>query len=155
MPHIHEKVDFCVEVFIVHENRLLLRIHDKYHKWLSVGGHIELDEDPSQAAVREVREEAGLSITLYDRRASQPPLSAEYKDIIPPMFVNRHRINATHEHVAFVYFATSASNDVRQGETEISDQVRWFSKEELEKSQEISEDIKWYGIEALNALSTR
>ena len=68
MPHLHEKIDFTVEVFIVHKNRVLLRLHDKYRIWLSVGGHIELDEDPNQAAIREVKEEVGLDIELVDSR---------------------------------------------------------------------------------------
>ena len=62
MPHLHEKIDFTAEVFIVYQNKVLLRKHDKYKMWLSVGGHIELDEEPNQAAVREVKEEAGLDV---------------------------------------------------------------------------------------------
>ena len=65
MSHIHEKIDFTVEVFVVHKNRVLLRLHDKYKFWLSVGGHIELDEDPNQTALREVMEEVGLKVELY------------------------------------------------------------------------------------------
>ena len=38
MSHIHEKIDFTVEVFIVHKSRVLLRMHDKYKKWMSVAG---------------------------------------------------------------------------------------------------------------------
>ena len=64
MPHIHEKIDFTVEVFIVHKDKVLLRMHDKYKKWMSVGGHIELHEDPVEAAHREVKEEVGLDIEL-------------------------------------------------------------------------------------------
>ena len=54
MPHIHDNIDFTAEVFVVYKGRVLLRKHDKYKMWLSVGGHIEPDEDPNQAAVREV-----------------------------------------------------------------------------------------------------
>ena len=60
MPHIHEKVDFTVEVFIVYKNKVLLRMHDKHHAWISIGGHIELGEDPEESAIREVKEEVGL-----------------------------------------------------------------------------------------------
>lgn len=31
MAHIHEKIDFTVGVFIVHDGKVLLRFHDKYH----------------------------------------------------------------------------------------------------------------------------
>jgi 8-oxo-dGTP pyrophosphatase MutT (NUDIX family) len=60
MPHIHEKIDFTAETFIVYKNKVLLRLHDKYKFWASVGGHIELHEDPNEAAVREAKEEVGL-----------------------------------------------------------------------------------------------
>ena len=40
LPHIHEKIDFTVEVFIVYKNKVLLRMHDKVKKWLGPGGHI-------------------------------------------------------------------------------------------------------------------
>ena len=66
MPHIHEKIDFTSEVFIVYQDKVLLRIHDKYGRWLSIGGHIELDEDPVQAAIREAKEEVGLDIEIED-----------------------------------------------------------------------------------------
>lgn len=61
MPHIHERIDWTVDVLIVHEDRVLLRKHDKYKVWLMVGGHIELDEGPEEAALREVQEEVGLA----------------------------------------------------------------------------------------------
>lgn len=47
MAHIHEKIDFVADVFIVYKDKVFLRMHDKLHVWLSVGGHIELDEATS------------------------------------------------------------------------------------------------------------
>ncbi len=35
-------------------------------KWLGVGGHIEDDEHPDDAILREVKEETGLTLTSYD-----------------------------------------------------------------------------------------
>ena len=60
MPHIHKKIDFTVEVFVVYKDKVLLRMHDKHHIWLSVGGHIELGEDPVEAAKREVKRKLSL-----------------------------------------------------------------------------------------------
>lgn len=54
MPHIHEKIDFTVQAFVVHKNKVLLRKHDKHGVWVGVGGHIELDENPNEAILREV-----------------------------------------------------------------------------------------------------
>ena len=56
MAHIHEKIDFTVAIFVVHDEKILLIHHRKLDKWLPLGGHIELDEDPEQAALREARE---------------------------------------------------------------------------------------------------
>lgn len=154
MPHIHEKVDFTVEVFIVYKNTVLLRKHDKYKIWLSVGGHIELDEDPNQAAVREVREEVGLPIslagTVFDSGKDK-----DFRELLPPRFLNRHRINETHEHVTFVYFATASTNEIEQGSTEVSDELHWFTAEDLDSpTYELKENIKNYAKKALEELGS-
>ena len=105
MPHIHEKIDFTVEVLIVFNKRVLLRKHDKYKKWLGVGGHIELNEDPVQAAIREAKEEVGLDVEIIgNAKEFNIP---DYQELIPPKFLNRHKINETHEHVSLIYLATS------------------------------------------------
>jgi ADP-ribose pyrophosphatase YjhB (NUDIX family) len=68
MPHIHEKIDFTVSLFIVEGEKVLLVHHKKLDRWLPIGGHIELDEDPEQAAYREAKEECGLEIELIGER---------------------------------------------------------------------------------------
>ena len=60
MAHIHEKIDFTVAIFVVQDGRVLLVHHRKLNKWLPLGGHIELDEDPEEAALREAQEESGF-----------------------------------------------------------------------------------------------
>jgi hypothetical protein len=54
MAHIHEKIDFTVALFVVRGTEVLLVHHRKLNRWLPLGGHIELDEDPETAALREV-----------------------------------------------------------------------------------------------------
>jgi 8-oxo-dGTP pyrophosphatase MutT (NUDIX family) len=153
MPHINYAVDFTVEVFVVYENKVLLRKHDKYGIWLSVGGHIEPNEDPIEAAIREVKEEVGLDITLIPTTEILNIELDRYKHIIPPAFINRHRINKNHEHVTLSYFAKANSDKVKQGDSEISEDWKWFTLEELEQiTENISETVKEY---ARTALKTR
>lgn len=48
----------------VSEWRLGLVWHPRFGRWMLPGGHVEDFENPAQAAVREVREEAGLEVEL-------------------------------------------------------------------------------------------
>lgn len=154
MPHIHEKIDFTVEVFIVYKNKVLLRMHDKHHIWLSIGGHIELDEDPMQTALREVKEEVGLEIKIA---GSKPALDDEfdYKHLIAPRYLGCHLVNDTHKHVTFVYFATSSSDVIADSLMQHERmETRWVTKEEL-KTMGLRPNILFYATEALKELGKK
>ncbi len=151
MAHINEKIDFTAEVFVVYQNKVLLRLHEKYKIWLSVGGHIELDEDPNQAALREVKEEVGLDVKLADDLRPFKSESPEYTELIPPKFLNINRINSTHQHVTFTYFATTDSDQIIP-ETP-NDKWKWVTAEELD-SLELTPSIKYYAQKALEELSS-
>ena len=158
MPHIHELIDYTADVLIVHQNRVLLRHHDKYDLWLCVGGHIELDEDPVQAAVREVLEEVGLAIEIYGQKGpvlQEPTTTEEHRTLPPPQFMERHQTKGGHEHIALVYFASSQSGEVRPAEGEPAADCRWFSKEELESygHPDLLPSIRRYALAALVAFT--
>ncbi|PIZ00781.1 hypothetical protein COY62_01115 [bacterium (Candidatus Howlettbacteria) CG_4_10_14_0_8_um_filter_40_9] len=154
MPHIHEKIDFCAETFIVFNNKVLLRQHDKFKIWLSVGGHIELDEDPNEAAIREVKEEVGLDIVIVDSENKTPVFKGNKLSIIPPQYINRHRISDSHEHIAFIYFVQTETDQLKLSETEITDECKWFTKEEIEKNDYgIPDDVQFYALKALEYFS--
>lgn len=54
-------------VYRVHDGEpLFLLIRDSYRNWGFPKGHLETDELPSAAAVREVREETGLDVIAVD-----------------------------------------------------------------------------------------
>lgn len=156
MSHIHEKIDFTVEVFIIHKNTVLLRKHDKYKIWLSVGGHIELDEDPNKTAIREVKEEVGLNITLADDLRPFEKKTPEYEELIPPKFLNCHKINETHEHICLVYFATSSTDVITPSESEKTEEWKWFTRKELgDASFGIQPNITHYATRALQELGEK
>ena len=152
MTHTDKKMCFTVEVFVVHEDKVLLRMHDKYKFWCSVGGHIDEGEDPNQAAIREVKEEVGLDITLWDKEQKFHAKDGALYNIIPPAGINRHSTNDGHEHVTMIYFATSHHSDVVPEKE--SDEWRWVSKDELE-TMDRKPNIREYAGEALRVLGTR
>ncbi len=154
MAHINYKLDLCSEVFIVNNNKVLLRKHDKLGIWLSVGGHIEPNEDPAEAAVREVKEEVGLNVKLYQTDENLRVLNSDSRRMLPtPQFMERHSITKTHEHVAMIFFATSKTDNLILSDIEVTEDCKWFTKEEIENHEEIIDSIKIYALKALETLS--
>src|ERR1700722_18560265 len=103
MAHIHEKIDFTVSIYIVFEDKVLLHVHKKLGLWLPPGGHIELDEDPNVAALREAKEETGLDVELVGE-STDYGTRFHARELIPPRLLGRHFYDEslTHEHVDFV-----------------------------------------------------
>ena len=149
MPHIHNLIDFTVDVFIVHNKKVLLIFHRKHNMWLQIGGHIELNEDPDEALFREVKEECGLEIEIIGKK--EPHIEVKgTKFLYAPAFMNIHDINETHKHIGLVYFAKAKSNKFVLNEREHSG-IRWFSKDDLNRSEfGLNEAVKFYAKEAFN-----
>ena len=147
MAHIHEKIDFTVAIFVVQNSRVLLIHHRKLDKWLPLGGHIELEEDPEQAALREAREESGLEVELIGERP--PTTEPGTRALIAPRFLDIHRITATHEHIGLIYWARPKNGTLTLAELEHHD-LRWCSAAELDALQPaMSNAVKWYCRKAI------
>jgi len=93
---------FTVAVFVVWEGKVLLHLHRKLGMWLPPGGHIERDELPDDAAVREVFEETGVEVELVGERR---------EDVDDPIQLHRpagvqlENIGPGHQHIDLIYFA--------------------------------------------------
>ena len=136
-------------MFLVYKDKVLLRLHEKYKIWLSVGGHVELDEEPNQAAIREVKEEVGLDIQLLDDLRPFKEETANYTELIPPKFMNINRINPTHQHVTLTYFAKAPTDQIiPESPTDI---WKWVTVAELE-TMDLRPSIKYYAQKALEEL---
>lgn len=48
------------------QRMLLLHLHRRLGRWLQPGGHVEADERPEDASVRETREETGIPVRHPD-----------------------------------------------------------------------------------------
>lgn len=150
MAHLHKLIDFTATAFIVHKNKVLLIFHRTHNFWLPVGGHIELDEDPEEALLREVREESGLEIELIGKKPNI--LSEGVKFLHVPSFLDIHRINDEHRHVGMHYIARSTTDKVKL-EKEEHKEIKWFTKSELQDPKyNIKPDVKYYALQALDQL---
>jgi 8-oxo-dGTP pyrophosphatase MutT (NUDIX family) len=151
MAHIHERIDFTVAIFVVRGRQVLLVHHRRLDRWLPLGGHIELDEDPETAALREAFEESGIEIELIGER---PPTSgAETRALIAPRFLDIHRVTASHEHIGMVYFARPVRGEARLAGAE-HHEIRWCDSDGLDHLQPAaSAAVKWYCRKALEEVS--
>jgi 8-oxo-dGTP pyrophosphatase MutT (NUDIX family) len=93
MPHIHTEPgqhDLTASGFIVllgdGEPKLLFHEHHKLGKLMQYGGHVELDEAPLEAVLREIREESGYeSDQLQVLQPAQHLTQVDNRKIIDPV----------------------------------------------------------------------
>ncbi|MEG0073853.1 MAG: NUDIX domain-containing protein [Clostridia bacterium] len=119
---------FCATACIVDpKNKKILFIHHKkLNKWLFVGGHIEKNENPEEAVIREIKEETGLNVELQGTRYPRE------EDFITPFALQKNVINENHIHMDIFYIATLKGNgNVNIKKDEILN-YRWFSSEEIQ-----------------------
>ena len=97
------------------------------------GGHIEHDEFPEEAAIRESYEETGIKIKLLGERFPRE------EDFIKPIGIQKNRTE-TGIHIDFLYAAIPLNHK----ELMISDEstnIGWFTREQLE-TLNVFPDIK-------------
>lgn len=127
MPHIHHLYDFTITAFITYQDKVLFVHHPRYGKWIAPGGHIELNEDPEQALIREIEEETGLKTEIISTKPSIPGSS---RKLLPtPEFMDVHEANAPHQHISFVYFAKALSDSFVLSDEHLA--MKWFSQDDL------------------------
>ena len=110
---------------------------------------MERGELPHEAAIREAKEETGLDIELYNSNKKYDFKSST--ELNRGEHLNLHHINEFHQHIDFVFFAKSASNEFKPKPGE-SKEIIWYSKEEIETSTYVEEKVKVYALEALEKL---
>ena len=129
--------DFTVAVFVVWQGQTLLHKHKKLGMWLPCGGHIEKDELPDEAAVREVLEESGVDIVLLGEKA----LNVNYpRQLVRPRGIQLEHISEGHEHIDLIYFAKPVEGYMGYL-LESDPSLGWFSKPEAEKL-DLNEEIR-------------
>ena len=128
--------DFTVAVFVVHRHRVLLHFHQKLKRWLPPGGHIEPNELPDEAAVREVMEETGVACVLTGGTRMHYVDPALPRQLTTPAGIQLEQIGADHQHIDLIYFASGVPAEPRH-------LVDWFALDELAPLELTEEVATW------------
>jgi len=148
---------FVATCYVVADGATLLHEHDKLDMWLPPGGHVDRDELPHEAALRETYEETGLEPELVTERG--PYDTGQVESLPRPAAFLLEDIDVhedgrlAHQHVDFVYVGAADSRTVDPaGRDEAdADAWRWFTPEELDaESDRFAEDVRRMGTRAVD-----
>ena len=146
----HYNKSITATVYVVNGGRVLLHQHKKYKTWFPLGGHIEEDEFPHEAAVREVKEESGFDVSLCKTELA-PDIDLARVERVPAPFCLLHEgIGSAETFFDFIYIAETTETEPHPEGGE-SREFRWFSREEL-LSYDIKPHIRNTAIAVLNYL---
>jgi len=115
---------------------VLLLFHRKLQMWLPPGGHIDPNELPDEAAVREVLEETGVEAVLVGERA---PAIGRPRHLVRPEGVQLEQIAPGHEHIDLIYFAVPVGGAIAPCDE--CERTGWYHLDELE-ALGVNEEIR-------------
>jgi 8-oxo-dGTP pyrophosphatase MutT (NUDIX family) len=134
---------FTATAFVVRGEATLLHWHRRLQQWMPPGGHIEPNEDPVQAVLREVREETGIiaeivRVSPIHRFAYPEQIPAPYtiliEDIPGP--------GEPHKHIDLIYFCRPADGATHAAVDDPT--LRWVTAAELAEAAPL--DVAGCGI---------
>ncbi|MFC7136760.1 NUDIX hydrolase [Halobaculum litoreum] len=148
---------FTATVYLVNDGATALHRHPRLGIRIPPGGHVDRDELPHEAALREAREETGLEPTLVD---DTEPVEAPAGETLPtPRHTMLYDINVHedgtvgHQHVDSIYFASADARAIDPaGDDEVgADGWEWYTPAALRES-DVDSDTTAIGIEAIETV---
>jgi 8-oxo-dGTP pyrophosphatase MutT (NUDIX family) len=123
---------FTVTGFVVEDDRTLLHWHRKNEMWLPPGGHIDPDEDPVQAVVREVLEETGITAQVVPHVT---PLAFDAPPQLPPplTILVEDISQGPHQHIDLIYALRAVAGTERVPAA--ADPFVWVSEAQLRHNE--------------------
>ncbi len=118
------------------EGKILLLYHKKLNVWLYPGGHIESNETPDEAVIREVFEETGLEVEITGSPDnSLADKEADVTVLQNPYVILCEHINGKppHYHIDLIYVCKINKYNKLEYNKEESKDIGFFGKDEIQK----------------------
>lgn len=148
---------YTATVYVVNDGATLLHSHKRQDLWLPPGGHVDRDELPHEAAVREVGEETGLDINIVsDGQSITSPSSV--RRLPEPRHMQLADIDTcegevAHQHIDMVFYARTKDRQIQPWEGEVdAGQWEWFDPSELKTDDRIDNYEAQIGQDAIKTL---
>ena len=137
------KTDLVIAAYIINNGRILLVHHAKLDKWLPPGGHIEANETPDEAVLREIKEETGLDAEfVHKEEVTKDKNDSIIAQLALPFYANVHNVG-DHNHACMFYLCRARSDQVTVSHE--SKGHKWVTLVELMSSNDIPSDVKKIG----------
>ncbi|MFC7128641.1 NUDIX hydrolase [Haloferax chudinovii] len=147
---------FTSTVYIVNDGAVALHRHERLGIRIPPGGHVDRDELPHEAGLREVREETGLDPELVDDTESVPaPAGQTLPQPRQQMLydINVHGDGSVgHQHIDHVFYARVDSRDIDPAPGEADPEVwAWYDESDLRES-DLDPDTVQFALEAIEVV---
>lgn len=150
------RIDQTVAGYIFNEeNKLLLVYHKKLGMWLPVGGHIEKNEIPDDALIREAREEVGLDIKILDFSRVICRGSDQIRQLALPFFRNVHDVGDHYHECSFYLCVTDSELNPSNINKEEILHADWFSERALNKGSDFLGGIHYLAFQRYKELKKK
>jgi 8-oxo-dGTP pyrophosphatase MutT (NUDIX family) len=145
---------FTATVYIVESGAVALHHHDRLGIRVPPGGHVDRDELPHEAGLREVYEETGLEAALLD---DTEPVDAPDGRVLPQP---RHQMlydidvhddgEVSHQHIDHVYYARVDGREIHPAGDDEADPSAWawYDRSDLRES-DLDPDTVQLALEAI------
>ncbi len=129
-------------VYCIHNGSIYLAlVHDVFGRWTLSKGKIEEGEDPKQGAVREIKEEMGVDITIED-------------ELLKNEYVANHPEEGKIRKQVMYFLARAEMKDLKLGDSGGLDDAKWFKLQDIQNLN-FYNDILPIITKAITMISTK
>lgn len=153
---------FTCTGFLVQGDKTLLLWHPRLRMWVPPGGHLEPNEDPVTAVLREIREETGLTAEVLP--LAQTFAFAYPGQVAPPFTIlveDSAEPGQRHQHIDLIYFCRPVDGPPK-AHPPADTIVAWVDEETLRAnrpvelvgrgvSAPVSEDVRLLALTAIES----